>query len=302
LQPFAQASIEYQDPNILTSTASPIEQIFRSRENADLEQFKAERDKAKTAQEKKKFLSDQEDKLISQREGNKTTQRTDVMREAIKKIETSGNRATGAGDLALIFNYMKMLDPNSVVRESEFRSAADARSFFSRQVIQDENGNYTTKSGAVLPAFLVQAFQKADPDAKGAFLLPEQRKEFVNSAGELYEGQLEVQMGEDQKIIDRAKDREVDYRKVVGRKTAQEELEERRKAREEASNEPPKKAIIGRAKAIELSKNPEVQAELEAWRQELAAAGEPPPTPEEEIQAVKMMLDKSGIQVDINIP
>ena len=30
---------------------------------------------------------------------------------------------TGAGDLNLIFNYMKMLDPNSVVRESEFRTA-----------------------------------------------------------------------------------------------------------------------------------------------------------------------------------
>ena len=33
-----------------------------------------------------------------------------------------------AGDLALIFNYMKMLDPNSVVRESEFATAQNTGS------------------------------------------------------------------------------------------------------------------------------------------------------------------------------
>ena len=35
-------------------------------------------------------------------------------------------RPTGATDIALIFNFMKMLDPTSVVRESEFQAAAGA--------------------------------------------------------------------------------------------------------------------------------------------------------------------------------
>ena len=33
---------------------------------------------------------------------------------------------SAAGDLALIFNFMKMLDPGSVVRESEFATASNA--------------------------------------------------------------------------------------------------------------------------------------------------------------------------------
>lgn len=44
---------------------------------------------------------------------------------ALNRIEAS-NDGTAAGDLALIFNYMKMLDPASVVRESEFATAQNA--------------------------------------------------------------------------------------------------------------------------------------------------------------------------------
>lgn len=39
---------------------------------------------------------------------------------------------TAAGDLSLIFNFMKMLDPGSVVRESEFSAAASAGSYGER--------------------------------------------------------------------------------------------------------------------------------------------------------------------------
>lgn len=42
---------------------------------------------------------------------------------------TDPDDATGADDIALIFNYMKVLDPNSVVRESEFGLAAQSGSF-----------------------------------------------------------------------------------------------------------------------------------------------------------------------------
>ena len=40
------------------------------------------------------------------------------------RIKASVVNTSPAGDLSLIFNYMKMLDPASVVRESEFATAA----------------------------------------------------------------------------------------------------------------------------------------------------------------------------------
>jgi hypothetical protein len=46
--------------------------------------------------------------------------------QAYKKIEESAKTPSAAGDLALIFNYMKILDPGSVVREGEFATAQNA--------------------------------------------------------------------------------------------------------------------------------------------------------------------------------
>ena len=60
---------------------------------------------------------------------------------AYGRVVTSAADPSPAGDLALIFNYMKMLDPGSVVREGEFATAQNAggvdertRSFYNRVV------------------------------------------------------------------------------------------------------------------------------------------------------------------------
>lgn len=47
-------------------------------------------------------------------------------RAAYGRIQAAGTKPSAAGDLALIFNYMKLLDPGSVVRESEFATAQNA--------------------------------------------------------------------------------------------------------------------------------------------------------------------------------
>ncbi len=44
--------------------------------------------------------------------------------DAYTRIKASAANPSAAGDMALIFNYMKLLDPGSVVRESEFALAA----------------------------------------------------------------------------------------------------------------------------------------------------------------------------------
>lgn len=46
--------------------------------------------------------------------------------DAYGRIQASVDSPDAAGDIALIFNYMKMLDPGSVVREGEFATAQNA--------------------------------------------------------------------------------------------------------------------------------------------------------------------------------
>jgi len=46
--------------------------------------------------------------------------------DAYKRIEKAGQNPSAAGDLALIFNFMKLLDPGSTVREKEFATAENS--------------------------------------------------------------------------------------------------------------------------------------------------------------------------------
>lgn len=48
------------------------------------------------------------------------------VRDSYSRIQEAAKEPSAAGDLALIFNYMKMLDPGSVVREGEFATAQNA--------------------------------------------------------------------------------------------------------------------------------------------------------------------------------
>ncbi len=54
------------------------------------------------------------------------------IRDAHGRVESAAKDPSAAGDLALIFNYMKVLDPGSVVRESEFATAAASGSWGDR--------------------------------------------------------------------------------------------------------------------------------------------------------------------------
>lgn len=46
---------------------------------------------------------------------------------SIGRIRQSATEPSAAGDMAMIYNYMKLLDPNSVVREAEYATAENAR-------------------------------------------------------------------------------------------------------------------------------------------------------------------------------
>lgn len=90
-------------------------------------------------------------------------------RDAYGRIEASAKNPTAAGDLAMIFNYMKILDPGSTVREGEFANAQNSGSLPSR-VIAAYNG--------VL---------------KGERLAPEMRTDFLSRARDLYGSQKSMQ-------------------------------------------------------------------------------------------------------------
>jgi hypothetical protein len=62
------------------------------------------------------------------------------VRDAYGKLRASvQGEPTAAGDMALIYNYQKMLDPGSIVRESEFATAARAGSYGDRIKAAVEN-------------------------------------------------------------------------------------------------------------------------------------------------------------------
>jgi hypothetical protein len=79
---------------------------------------------------------------------------------AFKRLNASQDNA--AGDLALVFNYMKLLDPGSAVRETEFANAQNAAG------VEDRVRNIYNKVKS------------------GEFLSVEQRKEFRGQAADLF--------------------------------------------------------------------------------------------------------------------
>lgn len=80
--------------------------------------------------------------------------------DVIRRIAASPPSPTN--DLSLVFAYMKMLDPGSVVREGEFATAQNA---------------------ANIPDQVRNAYNKA---AKGEILNPTQRAQFTNTAANIY--------------------------------------------------------------------------------------------------------------------
>lgn len=131
----------------------------------------------------------QEDKLRD--EFNKLSGDFIKIRDAYTRVQKSTDVPSAAGDLALIFNYMKILDPGSVVRESEFATAAASGSF----------GERLKAAGAKV--------------LRGERLSAEMRADFVSRAGKLYSGQLESQKKLEGKYSDLSKRSNVNANNVV---------------------------------------------------------------------------------------
>ena len=88
------------------------------------------------------------------------------VRDAFGRIKASAQNPSAAGDLALIFNYMKVLDPGSTVREGEFATAQNATG---------------------VPEMVQNMYNRV---MSGERLNDRQRLEFTDRADMLYQSQL----------------------------------------------------------------------------------------------------------------
>ena len=125
-----------------------------------------------------------------------------VVRDAFKKISSAAEKPSAAGDLALIFNFMKVLDPGSVVRESEFATAESASAW-----LQEAEG-----SGTPVPRPIASAIRSME---SGQRLSPQQRQDFVGQARGLMGSQLESQRELEQQFTGLAERKRIDPQDVV---------------------------------------------------------------------------------------
>ncbi len=120
--------------------------------------------------------------IIKERNQHSVTKNTNALTIAFRNIINTDK--SGPGDLAKIFNYMKMLDRMSVVRESEQKAAAAAVGFIDNVV------NY-------IPNLL-----------SGKKLTDRQRAEFNYQAALLMKAQTDLQDHIDDKVVLAAKERD----------------------------------------------------------------------------------------------
>lgn len=137
------------------------EQIAMIRTNPE-EWLKNNRDKTQGLSEKDR--NSQENTLRT--EFTKNNKNFIVQADSYSKIKTAAENPSPAGDLSLIFNFMKMLDPQSTVRESEFQNAANAAPLLTKLGID---------------------FNKISTVWEGKVLTDMQRKDFLNKTQALYD-------------------------------------------------------------------------------------------------------------------
>lgn len=98
-------------------------------------------------------------------------------KKAMLKMATAFKQGNAMSDAAMIFYFMKTLDPTSVVRESEFKTVKDARAFMSEY------------NGVPLPAGFVQMVQSMKGEGS---LLQEQREQILDLTLDAYNSNASV--------------------------------------------------------------------------------------------------------------
>lgn len=144
-------------------SAAEIAALNAQKTQAEIDKLKAE---ASALAEKKGGLEPKDKADLEYKLNNQYSDRSKGFRDsrdAFVKIKEAANANSGAGDVALITSFMKMLDPGSVVRETEFAIA------------RDTNGLYQALQGALSKV------------SSGELLTPEARQNYLDLSSKYME-------------------------------------------------------------------------------------------------------------------
>lgn len=167
---------ETQEPEVLSQLAK-LAQIdpdtygddyLSAKASYESDRIKERRDAEKAVKEDTKALTEGEGTLRKEFEGLPDVKQFRDVEGAYQRVLKATQNPTAAGDIAIVFNFMKMLDPGSTVREGEFATAASA---------------------AGVPDRIKQMYNKL---MEGERLAPDQRQDFLNQAGGQYQAAEEL--------------------------------------------------------------------------------------------------------------
>ena len=113
--------------------------------------------------------------------------------ESTKKMESAAKRGNAQSDMAMIFTYMKILDPQSTVREGEFATAEQTTG---------------------VPGYVVNLYNRA---LQGTRLNPEQRRNFLTEAKGLRQASREAADVQIENILQQADIDQIAREKVLGK-------------------------------------------------------------------------------------
>jgi hypothetical protein len=185
------------DPNLVKSYAAralsakdQLEQQWKGKEFG-LKEREVRAKEIESQGKKVEGMSKAAMELRKERSSLQTTKDTQAVSAAYNKVQSAAAKPTAAGDLSMIFNYMKMLDPGSVVREGEFATAQNATGV---------PGRVTNLYNQIL---------------QGNRLNPDQRADFVEQAGGLYKAQTDIQKQVDSQFAEVARKSGVDPQDVL---------------------------------------------------------------------------------------
>lgn len=132
---------------------------------------------------------DQETKLRSEFDAKAKDFTT--IRDSYATIQDIASNPSAAGDIALVYNFMKIQDPNSAIKEGEYATAENARG---------------------VPEWVRGQWNKLQD---GQFLSPNQRRDFTKQAGLQYGTRLKQYKQDEARYRDLAKSYGVSEEKVV---------------------------------------------------------------------------------------
>lgn len=117
-----------------------------------------------------------------------------LVEESFNRVERVGRKATPASDISLIFNFMKMNDPGSTVREGEFATAQNATG---------------------VPDRAINLYNNL---LRGTRLSPDQRDDFISQAQGLFEAQRQATDNQVGNILEQADQDQIPRVRVLGKK------------------------------------------------------------------------------------